>query len=348
MELRYPDSADEAARIARVALPMAGRHHLAATPVTYAVLYEYVSGRNEALRQAADPLFNSTDQVNQDRLTELFHRFVVQDNASLLRQLHGQLQSVLTAALQTMGSVGTDSARYTEQLKSGMAKLAGERDAGTISAIVEGLIADTQAMLASGARMQQRLQAAGHELESLRTEVERHRDEAPIDALTGAHTRRAFEKHLAEIGDEMLKRGEKISVAIIDIDGFKELNEKHGHLVGDQIIKFVANAIRDTLQSGDFLARFGGKEFAVIMAGVPLHGAVAVAKNITARVARSALKQKHTGERVGHVTVSIGVAELDPRESGVRLVNRAITALNTAKHQGRNRVCHATKDKRFR
>jgi len=348
MELLYPDSTDEAARIARVALPMAGRHHLPATPVNYAVLYEYVSGRNEALRQAAEALFQSNEQVSQDNLTELFHRFVVQDNASLLRQLRGELQSVLAAALQTVASLGSDSMRYQEQLKVGMAKLADERDAATVNAIIDGLIADTNAMLTSGARMQQRLQTAGQELEQLRTEFERNRDEAPIDALTGTHTRRAFEKHLAEIGDEMLKRGEKICIAVIDIDGFKDLNDKHGHLVGDQVIKFIANAIRETIRSGDFLARFGGEEFAVIMTGTPLHGAITVAKNIVARVARSSLKQKHTGERVGHVTVSVGVAEQDPRESGTRLIHRAVTALYMAKHQGRNRVCHATKEKRYR
>lgn len=348
MELRYPDNMDEAARIARVALPMAGLHHLPATPVNYAVLYEYVSGRNEALRRAAESLFKDGEQVNQDNLTELFHRFVVQDNASLLRQLRGDLQSVLIAALQTMTSLGTDSNRYQEHLKAGMAKLAGERDAATVSAIIEGLIADTNTMLASGTRLQQRLQTAGQELENLRNEFERNRDEAPIDALTGTHTRRAFEKYLAGIGDELLKRGEKVCVAIVDIDGFKDLNEKHGHLMGDQVLKFVANAIRDTIRGGDFLARFGGEEFAVIMPATPLHGAITVAKNIVTRVARSALKQKHTGERVGYITVSAGVAELDPRESGTRLIHRAVTALYTAKNQGRNRVCHATKEKRYR
>lgn len=348
MELRYPDSVEEAARIARVALPMAVSHHLAATPVNYAVLYEYVSGRNAALREAADPLFKHPDQLAQEKLTELFHRFVVQDNASVLSQLHGQVQSALIAALQSMGTHATESTRHQEQLKAGMAKLAGERDASAINAIIEGLIACTHTMLASGARMQQHLQVAGQELESLRAEFARNRDEAPIDALTGTHTRRAFEARLAQASDEMLKRGEKISVAVIDIDSFKALNEKHGHLVGDQIIKFVAKNIRDNLRDSDFLARFGGEEFAVILAGIPLHGAVTVAKNIVNRVARSTIRQKHTGERVGHVTVSAGVAELDPRESGTRLVNRAVTALYMAKRQGRNRVCHAAKEGRFR
>lgn len=348
MELRYPDSVDEAARIARVALPMAGQHHLPATPVNYAVLYEYVSGRNEALRQAAAPLFKDAAQVSQENLTELFHRFVVQDNASLLRQLRGDLTSVLAAALQTMAELGTDGNRYQEQLKTGMAQLAGEKDADAVRAIIDGLISHTDTMLASGAKMQQRLQTANQELESLRSEFERSRDEAPIDALTGAHTRRAFEKELADITDETLKRGDKLCVAILDIDDFRNLNEKHGHLVGDQVIKFVAGAIRETVRGGDLVSRFGGEEFAVIMSGTPLTGAITVAKNIVARVGRSTLKQKQTGERVGRITVSAGVAELDPRESAPRLISRAVTALYMAKHQGRNRVCHAAKDKRFR
>jgi diguanylate cyclase len=348
MELRYPDSIDEAARIARVALPLASRHHLPATPVNYAVLYEYVSGRNEELHKVARALFEDARGLNQEELTTLFHRFIVQDNASVLRELRGNLQSVVAAAVQSMSVLGGDSAQYQARLQHALQQLSQATTAEEVSAVIRAVVAETQSLLAGSTRLLQQLQAAHQDLEALRSEFERSQGEATLDALTQAQTRRTFDQQLVARCEESIKRGSHLSVLIVDIDRFKEFNERHGHLVGDQIIKFVADSIRDSVRGADLLARFGGEEFAVILADTPLVGAVQVGKNIVARVSRAALKQRASGERVGTITVSAGVAELDPRESPAALVRRAVTALYTAKNQGRNRVCQSGKGKRPR
>jgi diguanylate cyclase (GGDEF)-like protein len=166
------------------------------------------------------------------------------------------------------------------------------------------------------------------------------------DALTGVHNRRYFEQRLREEVDRALRKGSPLSCLLVDLDHFKSVNDRHGHLIGDVVLREVAEQIKDQLRLSDAMARYGGEEFAVLLVQTNAFTARAIAERIRERMANQLFKLPDgTGLSV---TISIGVATLMEELRGADvdarardLVGRADSALYTAKHSGRNRVVAA-------
>jgi diguanylate cyclase (GGDEF)-like protein len=160
---------------------------------------------------------------------------------------------------------------------------------------------------------------------------------ATIDPLTGAYNRRTFH----DIAERELGRarrgGQPLSIIVVDIDHFKPVNEQHGNLTGDEVLKKVADLIRAALRKEDMLVRYGGEEFLVMLPEVPGPGAVVVAGRIRKSVEAETMEIAGQSLRL---TVSVGVsARLDEGpESIENLLTRAEDAMALAKQRGRNRV----------
>jgi len=165
------------------------------------------------------------------------------------------------------------------------------------------------------------------------------------DPLTGLYNRRLLEDRL---GSELAggqRHGRLVSVLMIDIDRFKGVNDAHGHLAGDEVLRLVANTIRATIRKEDFVARFGGEEFVVVARETALDGAKLLAERIRHAVERSRCFWQ---DRELAATVSVGVTVSDvparyvPGETERRLIEAADRALYRAKEGGRNRVVAMT------
>jgi diguanylate cyclase (GGDEF)-like protein len=161
----------------------------------------------------------------------------------------------------------------------------------------------------------------------------RLRSLAMTDELTGVPNRRAVLTLLSQ----MLRRtAEPISILIIDLDHFKSINDRHGHLIGDEALKRVSANLREALSSPAFFGRLGGEEFAAVLPAVRLEHAMVIAEDLRERVLRLDLS-RWLGER--RVTVSIGIATSQPgRDSISSMLQRADSALYAAKDAGRNCV----------
>ena len=130
-----------------------------------------------------------------------------------------------------------------------------------------------------------------------------------------------------------------LSLAIIDIDFFKRINDQHGHDAGDAVLREVAQALKDRIRKSDVLARIGGEEFALVMLGTQPPGARVVLERLRERVA--ALRVSAGGREVG-CTISIGMADrVETDADWTTLYKRADGALYAAKQRGRNRVVEA-------
>ena len=128
---------------------------------------------------------------------------------------------------------------------------------------------------------------------------------------------------------------------MIDVDHFKRFNDEHGHKTGDHVLRRVARMLADNVKGRDTVARFGGEEFVVLLVGADLAVDRTLAWQMCERLAAQVLVKRGTGETVGRVTISIGVAEHRVAESSDNLLERADRALYAAKRTGRNRVCTA-------
>ncbi len=166
------------------------------------------------------------------------------------------------------------------------------------------------------------------------------------DALTGVHNRRYFEQRLREEVDRALRKGSPLSCLLVDLDHFKSVNDRYGHLIGDVVLREVAEQIKDQLRLSDAMARYGGEEFAVLLVQTNAVTARAIAERIRERIASQVFKLPEGAQL--SVTISIGVAtlmeELRGADIDIRardLVSRADSALYSAKRSGRNRVVAA-------
>ena len=159
--------------------------------------------------------------------------------------------------------------------------------------------------------------------------------EAHTDTLTGLANRRRFDEEFARAFGSAIRRSSPISVAIIDIDHFKNYNDTFGHQAGDEALRSIAEAIAESVErSGDFAARYGGEEFVVILEDTTLGGAAGVGE----RIRNAVLDVGLAAPGGGLLSVSVGVAARLPGGSGEELLRQADAALYAAKNAGRNRV----------
>jgi len=168
--------------------------------------------------------------------------------------------------------------------------------------------------------------------------VAEFREAARTDAKTGL----ANSSYWREVAEREIARArsgrEPLAVLLVDVDHFKDVNDRYGHLTGDEVLRAVANALTDGLRPRDFVGRFGGEEFVVLLTGSDLEQGKHAAERIREHVADVTVEPSNRRDPV-RVTISVGVAAF--RESGHsvhELLDAADTALYAAKHAGRNCV----------
>ena len=163
--------------------------------------------------------------------------------------------------------------------------------------------------------------------------------EASTDALTGLHNRREFESGMVREMERARRMQVPLSLAILDIDFFKRINDQHGHDIGDAVLREVAATLQRHIRKSDLLARIGGEEFALVMLGTQPPGAWVVLERL--RHAVAALRIPAGGQQIG-CTISIGITDrVETDVDWPMLYKRADTALYEAKERGRNRVVEA-------
>lgn len=202
---------------------------------------------------------------------------------------------------------------------------------GKIDGSVAGLLGD---IMQSNSQLQKRLDAAEKQLEKQTRQIESYLTEARTDGLTKLANRRAFDDKIEELFNAYRKGGKSFVLAMIDIDHFKKINDTFGHPAGDEVLRQISGALRQSIEMPYLIARYGGEEFAVLMAG-PLRVA---ADRIDAVRRRVALEPLKVGDKAIAITLSAGLTE--PRDEVVAgtMIRRADESLYAAKNIGRNRV----------
>ncbi len=160
---------------------------------------------------------------------------------------------------------------------------------------------------------------------------------AATDPLTGLYNRRYFMPLAEKEFERAARYGDPFSILMMDIDHFKEVNDRFGHRTGDRVLISLSAVITSVCRASDLLCRYGGEEFVALLPATNLDGAVSTGEKIRARIGAEAFD---TGEEPLGLTISVGVASFRKNDVSMdRLLNRADEALYKAKEQGRNRVC---------
>jgi diguanylate cyclase (GGDEF)-like protein len=203
---------------------------------------------------------------------------------------------------------------------------------------------ESRAFVDDRARLRQQALAVRHEtrLFALEREVMRTRGDelvrlARVDALTGLGNRRSLDERFAFELRRARSLGRPASIALLDVDRFKELNDTHSHLVGDEVLRQLARLLEAQLRTGDIVGRFGGEEFAFIFPGATLESAQRACERLRAAIERHVWQPTLPAGYA--VTGSFGVADVGTSVSVNDWLARADRALYRAKREGRNRVC---------
>ncbi|MBW8760582.1 MAG: GGDEF domain-containing protein [Burkholderiales bacterium] len=385
-------SIERSTELLRLALPWMSRQRAGLHPVSYAVWFDYVAQTNPPLRAAIDEQLAREGALDEFATQALFTRHVADVDPDTAQRVVDHMQRVLGGIGESAGATGAHAARYAATLAQLAAALVRGDTAGGIqdpaglarnvpaprqlADVVAEVIADTGTMRSQIGGLQQRLADSRREIERLRDEVRRAREDALRDSLTGLSNRRAFDQALAAlltapaspspavgardaraaidaaktpaasrppaVGPAPLPAGDGRGpwLLVTDIDRFGRVNEAHGREFGDQVIKAVAEALLTLVPAGATLARVDGEAFGLLAPGLDAAAALLLADRVRAHIG-SARIHRPGREDTERVTLSVGLARARDGEAPQGLLERAGAALRQAKAAGRDRVVSA-------
>jgi diguanylate cyclase len=331
---------DQALFFANSALKIMDERNIAPTPNNFTVWYNYYAGERPDLNRALNILLDSGTEFTDERNAQIFGKYCTAPYEAVPMHLIAErMEAELTTVLGALEQVGRGAAAYGQTLETVQGAL--DRPAPpprALTVVLCRVLEQTRAMRQQSRDVERKLKDSLAEVNRLRDQLEDARREAMTDALTGIANRKMFEFVLRQAALDGMESGEALSLLMLDIDHFKQFNDRQGHHVGDQVLRLLATVLRQTVKGQDTPARYGGEEFVVVLPQTELANAVKLAEAIRERVARRSVINRASGQKLGSFTVSIGVSQFCPGEPLRQLVERADRALYAAKRAGRNRV----------
>ncbi len=331
----YTELAQEASENLRQALPLINKYKTPVNPVNYAVWYEYVSGKNQALRDEIDQRLSCNAPITSQITQALFEKYVLFDMPERLENANNGIKLVVDNTINNINKAESTASECAAELTDTQLILNECSDIDTLKSIVNSILANTQTLTNSSNGLKLELEQSSIEMARLKAELEQVKEIARIDGLTGLLNRSAFDKELQNLCNES---GGRISLALFDLDHFKLLNDNFGHLVGDRVIQFFASLLKKHSGNEHIAARYGGEEMIVILLDLTQQKAIEFVDLVRSDLANSNLKQKDSDKLIGQITVSAGLSFFQLGDTPSSLIDRADRALYKAKHNGRNQV----------
>ncbi len=255
------------------------------------------------------------------------------------------LKNMVSAFVNRLAEITESTGTYQVKIKHYQEQITATEDARQLNAILESLVTDIDAMNTSAQQShrtfqatQQKIQDAEKKINELTVKLDHINEVAHEDFLTGTLNRRGMDDALAREFDRADRHNTPLSLAMIDIDHFKKINDTMGHSAGDVALAHLAKVVKSILRSTDILARYGGEEFVILLPGSKQADAVNVMTGVQRHLTKNFFL--HNNERV-LITFSAGVAERMSGEHVDAVLPRADAALYVAKKTGRNRVVGA-------
>ncbi len=328
---------------AEVALGQIRSLRQTAVPRNYEIWYVYATGYNPTLNKIINETLTRNGKLTELDLEQIYDTYLSQArNSDRIDKVGARVVNEIDDIMTLIGEALGTSEIYGKSLDTATHRLGNVTDRESLKTIVETLVRSTREMQGTNKALEARLVVSKQEISNLQHSLEAIRAESMTDPLTALGNRKYFDRALGEAVRVARERGEPLSMMLFDIDYFKSFNDNYGHLTGDQVLRLVAMTLKQNIKGQDITARYGGEEFAVVLPNTAMRQALTVADNIRRAVMSKELKKKSTGEILGRVTISAGVAVLSPRDDPDSLIERADACLYAAKRNGRNRViCEA-------
>jgi diguanylate cyclase len=309
------------------------------TPANFELFYSYAASEKGGVTAIIGEMLASRQPFTTSILNDLHQRASKSAQAqTVINAVGKEMDDVLTSVLDNIEAAGRNAEEYGQTLSAANDELGGNKSPAAMQKLVDGLLGATQTMEARTKILEGELQRSSLEVTELKVQLDNVRKESLTDSLTDVQNRKAFDGEIASAIALAAESGEPLSLFMCDIDHFKTFNDTWGHQTGDHVLRLVAACLSQSVKGRDTVARYGGEEFAVILRHTALEDAIRLADQIRATIESKKLVKRSTGDILGVMTISIGVAQFAPGEGEADFIRRADACLYAAKHAGRNCV----------
>ena len=360
--MRYTEPKERSAELLRVALNHMGRHDAALNPVTFTVWYEHAAGINAKLSQAIEKALALGKRFDDAIMALLYKAHIAQVDELTMQRLSGRLDKVMDEVAECATLTGTQAGVFGVQL-DGLSQALQAHDVPELSPQVNEALAGTAEMKLSAEALQLQVTASRAEIERLRSDLVTARDEAVLDPLSGVLNRKGFDQKLRALLAEAHEPGSSHCLIMFDIDHFKKVNDTHGHVMGDRVIRALGDILRSCVAehagastntapvtapttasntafntTAHAVARYGGEEFAILLPRTSIEHGTRIAEAVRSKTKAIKIRNRTTQEVILTITISGGVAAMEHGDDAPSFIARADRALYRAKQAGRDRV----------
>jgi len=313
-------------------------HGLDPSPAHYDFAHRLLIERDSMLVHAVERAMARDGRLTGETVALLVTQDAEGVPPALIEGLLDEARENLSRLGEIVGQTRGDAQAYGEALEQRAGLLA---DAGASHQLLAQFVEVTRTLIAKTREADTRMAAMAEQIDQLRENLEEASRAADTDPLTGLANRRAIERRLLRAIADAHEDRSPLTLAYCDIDHFKSINDTHGHEIGDRILKFVAELMARESDDDTLVGRHGGEEFVMLFEHIPFDQARAKVNELRRDLGGRRLAIRETGEKIGDVTFSAGMAALEEGQDMAAFLRAADEALYLAKEQGRDRVVSA-------
>lgn len=302
------------------------------TPENYKVWFEYHTGNNEELERDVKEKKNGGTLLNTELTRDLYNKYFLHaDRGRIISLIENNAVKIMKDIIINVLSNLHDASEYNKKLGQYSLALRKVNKIEEVKQIISDIIIDTKKMEESNVALQNKLDIISVEAENLKKQIEQNNQDLLKDPLTGLFNRRALSMKLKELHYDFKRNRSIFSVMMIDINLFKQFNDQYGHIVGDEALQIISATLEENTKGKDFVGRYGGDEFILLLPMTTLYSALILADNLAKAVSKRKLKLKNTGQSIEKLTIGLGVSQIHEGDTIESVIERADAALNLAK-----------------
>lgn len=321
------------------ALDLMSIYNVVPSPSNYQVWYDYACEENMSLNKAIDDMIRKKKSFTSTVCNNLYEKFFSSyQEQNVVTHAGNGIQAELTKIAKTVSDINKGTTNYGISLKESLRGMGDVPGSEELKSIISSLLTDTTDIANKNNSAQNQLKKSAKTVQKLQTTLETMRQESLTDMLTSIGNRKSFEENLKNAIKSSTEKDSTLCLVIGDIDHFKNFNNKWGHHVGDQVLKAVAHSIKTRVGESGSAARYGGEEFVIILPESTMEMTQKLTDTIRLSIAGRNMKRKSTGESIGKITCSFGIAKYRLGEHRNDFLERADAALYQSKANGRNRI----------
>lgn len=308
---------NQAVKTARAALYLIAERGLPPTPQNYANVYCEISGEPLEIPPEAEETLSIEQKLDNSReLVEL-------------------IRTLVSAVADQTSHLAVDLDQHSQSMQKSIGDLERAEEKTDISNLLEIILGTAHTIQTSVEEAHQEISQSRQMLDKMRAELQETKRQVLLDPLTGARNRFGMEASISQEISRARRTDGKLTIAMLDMDYFKKVNDEYGHDAGDEALVYFARLSRAVLRESDTLYRYGGEEFLVTLPESDLKGAAFMLDRLAKMLDKSPLN--YQGNRI-RLTFSGGLAALRDGDTSESLLARADLALYQAKQQGRDRM----------